>query len=514
MYPAAAPGEPATSWYTPETMAGARPRRTADASGSATEASCAPRRWLWLLAILPLVQLVRVGFLNDDFALVVDFAATGWHGVLEQLTTAGFQFYRPLAFALVRLELDVLGTTAWAFHAVHLGLWVLAAWLTGRIAGRVVPAASPWAAALALLYPGRLETVAWVAAFFDLYALILVAAGLVVLVGTGWDRPWPRVVALAALCFAAPLAKESGYALAPAVIAWELIGLGGAASIGSRVARSSAALLGAGASVVLRLAVFGGIGGYEGTSASAALACLPHFPEAVARVLFTPANASYGVPARVLNVLCALALVAAIAAAVVVPHARRRRLLLGGLVLVAIGLAPALIYLDPAALTWSHSRFVSIAGMGVALTAAAALGGGRRWRTLLGTALIVVWGTTSLLNMQAYVQAGRGRDVIVATIERATREPRSHEVWIAGPILMYRGAQLLGGRVGRAVELALPDRDITVDSEFLQRDQRRPVGPPQPAAGVHVHLFRFDPNGPTLTPITTFNPHAPPWYAK
>ena len=510
------PPTPQAACYTPIPVA----RERSGLAGGGKSITGWPRlqpsrwRWAWLLAALPFAQLLHVGFLNDDYALVVDFAATGWHGVLEQLTTASFQFYRPLAFAFARLELDLFGTTAWAFHAFHLLLWVIAAWLTGRIAGRAIPAAAPWAAALALLYPGRLETVAWVCAFFDLYALILVAAGLVVLVGTGWDRPWPRVVALAALCFAAPLAKESGYALAPAVVAWELIGLGGAAPLRTRIVRSTAAVLGAGASVALRLAFFGGVGGYQGTSLSAAVARLPRFPEAVARVLFIPANASFGTPALVLNVLCALTLIAAIMAVVVARDAHRRRLLLGGLALVILGLAPALIYLDPAALTWSHSRFVSIAGTGVAITAAAGLGGRQRWRTLLGGAVVVAWGATALLNVQAYVQAGRGRDIIVATIERATRGPGPDEVWIAGPILMYRGAQLLGGRVQRAVELALPDRDITVDSEFLQRDQGRPVGPPQPAAGVHVHLFRFDPDGPSLTPITTYTPQRPPWYAR
>ncbi len=466
----------------------------------ATGAPALPRPW-WLLAAIPLLAVVRIGLFNDDFVGFVEFAGRGWAGVLAQFHPHDFEFLRPLGFAFFRVELDLFGGHAAYFHLAHLALFVVAAALAGRIAGRLAgPGAAAWAPALALLYPARIETVAWLAALFDLLALVLVEAALLLVLSPRWERPAPKLALLAALGFLAPLAKESAYALPLVIAAWELLGILAPASRRIRLARGVATAVGATAAIGFRYAALGGVGGYAGTSLRATLPRLARLPECVGRVLFLPVNPGYGALSVGAAVLAGAALALILAAAARTPHQRSGKAMLAALAVVVAGLLPALPYLQPATMVWSQNRNLAITGLGAALLATVAIASLRRSRAWLGGALLAAWCGAALLNLASWQAAARCRDTILAGIERATRAPGTHTIWVAGQIDEIHGAQLLGGRLAEAVRLALPARQIEVDSESAQHWQDRAIGPPR-AAGGALHLFRFDPAMPALFPL-------------
>jgi hypothetical protein len=362
-------------------------------------------------------------------------------------------------------------------------------------------------AALALLYPGRIEVVAWTAAIFDLLALLLTSAALLLATSRGWDRRPARALWLAAICFLAPLAKESAYAIPIALLVWEALGVLSPATPFMRLIRCGSGLAGAALAFGYRILALGGIGGYAGTSIAAAVSRAKSLPEMVARTVFVPVNPTYGMASRLLAGLCIAAVGAALGGLFFREGRRAVRPVTAGLVLAVCGLLPAMPYLNPIDLVWSHSRFVTITGMGVALATGIALAAAPpRWTKFVGVFLLSVWAATTVLNELPWLGAGRCRDAILAGVELATRGPGVHSVWVAGDIDEYRGARLLGGDLAEAVKLEMPNRSIHVDSEFLQRWQQRPVGPPKAGPGETLHVFEFDPSPPRLVAIGTWPP--------
>ena len=466
----------------------------------------------WLAAGLPLLPLLGVGFLNDDFVGLVQFAARGWRGVLDSFVPADFEFLRPLGFLLFRAELSLFGLRPLLFHAVHLALFVLAAWLAGRLALRLAgPEAARWAPALALLYPGRMEAAAWIAAGFDLLALVLSSTALLMAAAPGWDGRHSRGVWLAVLCFVAPLAKETAYVLPVAVVAWEALGVLGSAKPTTRVVRCAAGFVGALLALGFRLVALGGIGGYAAQPLAAALPQAKRLPEMLARVVFLPVNPTYGPASRILSVLCVLAVVVLLTGLV---GARRRGAaapVAAGLVLALVGLLPPLPYLDPGTMVWNQSRMVALPGLGVVLAAASVLASTVRRRAMpAGALLLAAWLGATTLNQRAWLGAARSRDALLGAIEEITRAPGPHWVWVAGPINDYRGAQLLGGRLAEAVRIKLAGRTIHVDSEFLQHLEQRPVGPAAVDAVGRRHALRFDPARQEVRAIDWSTPQAVP----
>lgn len=472
--------------------------------------SPAPAPWAhraaWVVAAAALLPLLGVGFLVDDFIGIVDLGPRGWSLVLQEFHPRDFEFLRPLGFLLFRGELSLFGARPWLFHASHLALFVLAAVLAARLASRLAgPRASGWVGALALLYPGRLEAVAWVAAMFDLLALLLTTAALLLATSREWDRRLARAAWLAALCFIAPLAKESAYAIPLVVLAWEALGVLSPAARSTRLIRCGSGVAGAALAFGYRMLALGGVGGYAGTSISAAVSRARGLPEMVARALFLPVNPTYGLASRVLAGLCIAGVAAALAGALFRARREAVKPVVAGLALALFGLVPAVPYLDPSNLVWSHSRFVTIAGLGVALAAGAALAAApRRWTLFAGVLLLGAWTGATILNELPWLEAARCRDAILTGVERATRGPGSHLVWVAGHINEYRGAQLVGGALAEAIALSLPHRSIRADSELLQTWQHRPVGPATPGPGESLHIFRFDPAPPQLVPLDSW----------
>ncbi len=456
-----------------------------------------PLRWAWLLALAPLLPGLGVGFLGDDLAARALLGSGRWRFVLESLAPHGGEFYRPLGILWLQLEMLATGSNPWLLHGLHLAIFAVAAWQTGRLAVRL-GFSGAWAtvAALAVLYPGRLEASVWLLGVFDLLALVLVQAALLIFLGA--SRRW-AVPALVALAFLAPAAKEVGYALAPVSTLWWLWGIGrGSGSPG----RLGAVWSGAGAAVLLRLAAFGGVGGYEGTSLASAVAKLRLVPGVLARAFFWPVNPAMGPWSVAAGTICVLGGVVAVGFAVA--RAGRdpgvRRLLLAGSAVTVLFLLPAVPYLNPS-LTWYHSRYLTIPAVGIVLVAAAALQGAGARSRLAGGLLVVGWCLATAVNVVPWVRAARARDAILEGIERVTREPGAHTVWIDGPIGHLQGAHLVGGFLPFLLQEELPGREIHSDSRFLQRLQRRPQGPPEGGRGT-LHVLQFRPDPPMLVDRT------------
>jgi hypothetical protein len=352
-----------------------------------------------------------------------------------------------------------------------------------------------------------MEIVAWIAAAFDLVALVLATVALLLATAPGWDSRRSPAVWLAVVCFLAPFAKESAFAIPAVVATWELLGVLGPAPVRMRLLRCGSALAGACAAFALRLTVLGGIGGYAGTSTASAASRLLALPEALGRVVLVPVNPTYSPASTLLAALCVVAVAAIAAGLLRAPAHAWTRPVMAGLTLALLGLLPALPYLDARVLVWRQSRFVAFAGLGVALAAASALAAiPRRRSAVAGGVLVAVWAGVTLLNELPWLGAARAREAMVAGIETATRAPGEHVVWVAGPIDDYRGAQLVGGRLQELVALDLPARHIRVDSEFLQRRQHRLVGPPTAGPGEIPHVLQFDPSPPQLVPIDSWPP--------
>ncbi len=459
------------------------------------------RRSEWLAfgaALAPLLQALTVGFLLDDFVGLVQARDGGWGWVLGKFAPSGEEFLRPLAYPVFLLEGLTTGWNSVAMHAVHLGLFALAAWLAGRLAVRLgAKQSARWTVAFALLYPGRHETYAWIAGLFDLLALLLITAGLLASLRARERDDAPSLLAVAVLAALAPLAKEVGFVLPLVLATWEVAGVLPQVRPKRRAAVVVAASAGAAVAFAYRIAVLGGIGGYAGTSAAGAVDRLAIVPEILWRMTALPVNPAYGWLSTAIGAACIVALAVALGAGFRRGGRAALRLLAAGGSLALLGLLPALPYLA-VDVVHHHSRYLSVAGLGLALAAASLPSvGGRLARGAAGL-LLAAWAGATVLNLQPWREAGRARDAILGGIEAATREPAEHVVWVAGEINEWGGAHLLGGDLGYAAKWQFPERSITTDSEFLQNFQGRPVSPQEIGPGAHLHLFRFVSSPPRL----------------
>ena len=448
-----------------------------------------------------MLPALAVGFLQDDFVALDYVQQAGFGMVTDQLWPGGGEFFRPLGFVVLWLEYLAFGLTAPLWHATHLALFVLAAILTARLAARIVGSwVAPWACALALAYPGRLETSVWLVAVFDLLALLLVLTTLLVA-----DRWWrvgerPAAVLVGVTTFLACLAKEVAFA-APLLLVALMFGTrsrqAGRLSTWLPIASS---VLGALAAGVYRTLALGGLGGYQGTGLEMAVDKLPHLPAILLTTIFVPVNPLVGGWSAVAEYACMIG--AAIALLLI--STRRdsesvpsKQLAIVGAAFLVLGLIPALPYL-PSTVVYFQSRYLSVAAIGVVMMIAAAAGPGR-WRRGVVAAIVVSWCGTLLVNIQPWLEAARYRDIILEATEKTTQEPGTHVVWYQGAIHDVNGAHVLGGHLQHALRVTFPDRTIKVDSVFLQRYQGRPAVPPEAHQDEHFHVLRVEPDRTTVT---------------
>jgi hypothetical protein len=457
-----------------------------------------PARLLWLLGAIPLVPFLFLGYFGDDWAALDSFGPGGWGLVLQQLAPHGGEFYRPLGFVFLQLEIIVSTGLPMINHLIHLGLFVFAAWLTGVLAERIVrKPVAPWVAILALVYPGRIEAGMWMIAIFDLLAMILVLIGLILFLS---PREKDRWMLMAILAFLAPAAKEVGFSLPLVVTAWWALGLvrGPCTKL-----RLMAAWAGTAAAAGLRLAAFGGVGGYTGIDVfDKAVANLKLLPTVTSSALFAPVNTSLGVTAYLIAAICASAVVG-VAVGWLRNHDLRgsKKLAAAGGTIMLLTLLPALPFLNRD-VVWNHSRFMSLPAVGIVLIVSALLihdGGIRR---AASWAFALVWSVATVFNLIPWFEGARAQEVIFEGIEAATREPGPHTVWLDGPIGGFSGNHLFGGHLEFALRVRFPGRDIDSDSRFLQRLQGREQGPPMWWRGT-LHVLRFARDPPRLRFIAT-----------
>jgi hypothetical protein len=330
-----------------------------------------------------------------------------------------------------------------------------------------------------------MEVVAWMIAIFDLLALLLVLVGLILFLARVNTA---RLVGVFVVAFLAPAAKEVGFVLPLVVTVWWALGIRpdqpGKRSL-------VAAWAGAGAAALLRITVFGGIGGYSGVDISRQLVeRAPMLPKVALSAVFAPVNASLGWTSLVLTVLsaCAVLLAAFGLRARDDIHPAKRLAAAGG-TLAFISLLPALPYLNEN-VVWNHSRFMALPATGVVLMVSALLAAGAGFRRFALWSVLVVWSVATVFNLIPWIQGAQAREVIFDGIESVTREPGVHTIWLDGPIGGFSGNHLFGGHLPHALKVRLPDRMIDSDSRFLQRLEGRPQRPPQEWRGT-LYEMRF-----------------------
>ena len=227
------------------------------------------RPWHWalvpLLAIVAYITVLRIGFLGDDIVLL---AQAQGRGIETLLPSTGSFFYRPVGMLFTwqlgwrlwgfnPLPFHVAGLVMHAVASLALGLWLAEATLKRSLACL--------AGALFAVYPLHMEAVGWVAAQWDLLAVMFGLLGLWLF--TVWWRRGTRmwVYALSVLCYGLGLfSKESLLSFLPmlALSAWFV-----SPRFGKREwQKLSLALLPYAALLLLnvgmRYAVWGRIGGY------------------------------------------------------------------------------------------------------------------------------------------------------------------------------------------------------------------------------------------------------------
>ena len=228
-----------------------------------------PVLWLaiFLAAVLPYLQTLRVGFVSDDFGLAA--AVREAAGPLDAMGSAAFRaFYRPLALLLWWLGDHLWHGAPVGYHAVALLLHGLNALLVYALGRRLIGStyAALMAALLFAVHPLHVEPVTWIAAgsdllcsTFSLLSLLSLEASL----GATSRRSKAALTAGALGAFLlALLGKESAFPL-PGVVALRLL-------LDSDPERRSKALPLTGLYALLlllylawRSSVLGGIGGYS-----------------------------------------------------------------------------------------------------------------------------------------------------------------------------------------------------------------------------------------------------------
>ncbi len=366
----------------------------------------------WLIASSPVMQ---DGSLEAPRAIVTDLSR-------ETRRALGAE-YLPVRDLVTWLAVRALGTSAPALRVVLLALYVGAvlawrAWFR-HVLGPGLPAE---VAALAFaLHPAHAESVAWLAGFKDVLALLFTGLALAIHRGPASGRRR----ALVTLCVVLACLSKAVSVVLPV-----LLGISDAWA-GRRVDRATLAITGAlaGAAALLHASVGASVGMYAampGGDRAHALATMAPVAlrYALRTLLVEPASIVYDVPDRSLAdplavaVLLGLALAAAAALRAYRRGERRPLLLLG---FAAAALAPVSQVLAPIQHRMADRYLlVALAAPSLALgLGAARLSSARAHAALVAVLVVVLGGATALRASTLATPV----DLWLETSERAPRSP-------------------------------------------------------------------------------------------
>ncbi len=406
------------------------------------------------------------GYLSDDY-LYLAWAEQGLGELLRRVTVdSAPQMLRPLAalpWLAGRFEHGAV-----LLHALGLGLHALAGFLVARIAwlrgrdgdrGRDGGWHGPLLfGALFVACPLLVEPVVWLSAGFDRFATCLALLALErTLAACPSPRtavssvPWRTVATTSGLFLAALLSKESVLLLPLiALLAVPRPAVGRLAAAWGAVAA---------ASLIVRLAVFGGLGGYAAPGGGS-------LPLAIDVQLFAR-NVCLQLPFRVLAPLKdawawdgapALAALSALLLLGLALGARRPAAALAAFAATLLALLPAasIFSID---VDHENSRLLYFPAALFAALGARAFDASRRWRAA-AVALLALWGACNWSNGSAWREAGQEvRTTLAVLAEIEHRAPAGTIVLVAGHDT-WRGAPVWRNGFASAIRRAGLRRDL------------------------------------------------------
>jgi hypothetical protein len=331
-------------------------------------------RWVFVpvLAVLAYIPALSVGFLSDDWALLLQAEQAGIDpGVF--LPNPAWPSYRPIGALLTwQLGWQIFGASPFLYHALGLLLHAATALALGLWASTVSGRAGlGWlAGALFAVFPLHLEAVGWVAAQWDIWAVLFGILSMWTFAlwwrgGADW-----KLYLLSLLLYGLGIfSKESLLAFLPLHLlsAW-LVRVPdwwrGWARLGLALVPFGALLL---ANVGIRLLVLGTLGGYAEARGDIGNFFWTNFA-AHLRLLLSPlAELTLGGPAtQLLGALVSALLLLGL----IYFGKNQRHLLAAAAVWVVLGLVPV-INLAPSALDLQQNRLLYLASAGYCVFAAA-----------------------------------------------------------------------------------------------------------------------------------------------
>lgn len=193
----------------------------------------------WRRRVLPFAALAALataahapvlanGFVWDDEQIVVGNPDTRDPSSLGRVLLSPDEtppYYRPLTRASYLLDHALFGMDARGFHAVSLAIHVAGVLLLYAVARALLGAAGPaWlAAALLAVHPIHSESVAFVSARNNLFALAFALASFLLLVDAERRGSHARAVASGLAFFLGLLSKEPAAMALPFLLAWVLV---------------------------------------------------------------------------------------------------------------------------------------------------------------------------------------------------------------------------------------------------------------------------------------------------
>jgi Flp pilus assembly protein TadD len=186
------------------------------------------RRRLWdslfalglMLAAFMIYQPAwRGGFVWDDDAILVDNPVLRAGG-LDRVWRPGFHLnYWPITYAVFGLEFRMWGLNPLGFHLVNIGLHTVSALLVWRVLVQLRLPGGKLAAAIFLVHPVNVESVAWIAQLKTVLSLMLGLLAFLLYLRHEERGGWWRYGAALALFAASALAKGTVLTLPVALLA-------------------------------------------------------------------------------------------------------------------------------------------------------------------------------------------------------------------------------------------------------------------------------------------------------